>query len=235
MRNSPSVQTCVIQFLGAIKGGALFECNVCARLIFRGSVLKHVPLRYKHKDLIRNIVTVRGGSTTDWICQMCDSALKKNSISYLCVTNNLSLENIPQELERLISMELQLISQILPFIEVIALHTGAQHKISGQVVLVPADLSKISTSLPRNTANAQIITLALKRWLSDKHPYHQQIIRPSYVNEAIAYLKSHSPLYTQVQLNSNWEQHSAEQSAELWTAVNSQNINNTEASMEENI
>lgn len=82
--------------------------------------------------------------------------------------------------------------------KVIALHTGAQHKLSGQVVLVPTDLSKVTTSLPRNMASAQIVTLALKRRLSDKHPYHQQLIRPSYVNEALSYLKTHSPLYSQV-------------------------------------
>ncbi|KAH3869596.1 hypothetical protein DPMN_032765 [Dreissena polymorpha] len=103
------------------------------------------------------------------------------------------------------------------------LHTGAQHKISGQVVLVTADLSKVTASLPRNTACAQIINLALKRRLSDKYPYHKQIIRPQYVNEAVSYLKSHSPLYSQVQVNSHWEQDSAANTSQLWSAVNAHN------------
>lgn len=87
--------------------------------------------------------------------------------------------------------------------KVITLHTGAQCKLSGQVVLVPTDLSKVTTCLPRNMASAQIITAALKRRLSDKYPYHQQLIRPSYVNDAVNYLKAHSPQYSHVQVNPN--------------------------------
>ena len=152
---------------------------------------------------------LKKGTTTDWICQVCDGALKTKYVPSLCLVYNLSLESISQELTRLTSLELQLISQILPFMKVISLHTGAQHKISGQVVLVPADLSKVTYSLPRNTACAQIITLALKRRLSDMFPYHKQIIRPQYVNKTVSYLKSHSPLYSSVQVNSQWEQDSA--------------------------
>lgn len=77
-------------------------------------------------------------------------------------------------------------------------------------------------------ASAQIITLALKRRLSDKHPYHQQLIRPSYVNEVLSYLKTHSPLYSQVQVKPNWQQDIAENNSKLWSAVNSQNTGNTE-------
>ena len=103
--------------------------------------------------------------------------------------------------------------------KVVALHTGAQYKISGQVVLVPTDLSKITSSLPRDTENAQIITLALKRRLSDKHIYHQQLVRLNYVNAAVQYLKLYSPHYSKVKLNTEWKARSAEQTSGLWNAV----------------
>lgn len=147
------------------------------------------------------------------------------------LVNSHSLEHIPNELKRLTSLDIQIISQVLPFMKVFALHTGAQHKLSGQVVLVPADLSKVTTKLPRNTASAQIITLALKRRLSDKHPYNQQPIRPSYVNEAVSYFKAHSPLYSQVQVNPNWQKDSADSNSHLWSAVNSTNTGNSEGNI----
>ena len=226
-RNVTSIETCIINFKQAIKDGALYECVSCVRLIFRRSVVKYVSFKYKNKELIRSFESVATEHGSNWICQTCDSALKRNNIPPLCSLNQLSLENIPKDLDCLTSLELQLVSQILPFMKVLSLHTGAQHKLSGQVVLVPTDLSKVSTSLPRNTASAQIITLALKRRLSDKHAYHKQIIRPSHVNAAVGYLKSNSPLYSEVQVNSNWEQESAEQSSQLWSAVNPQNTANS--------
>ncbi|XP_060599942.1 uncharacterized protein LOC132753479 [Ruditapes philippinarum] len=184
-RNSTSVETAIIHFKRAIKDGALYESFSCARLMFRRSVLKYAPSKYRkiEQELIRNIIEARRGTTTDWICQTCDAALKRSSIPALCLVNNLSLESIPHVLEHLTFLEQQIKSQILPFMKVITLHTGAQHKLSGQVVLVPSDLSKVTTSLPRNIASAQIITLALKRRLFDKHPYHQQLASYVKLNE----------------------------------------------------
>ncbi|WAR15763.1 hypothetical protein MAR_005868 [Mya arenaria] len=199
-RMTTSVQSALINFKRAIKAGAVYECNSCARLMFRRSVITYVNSKYRNKELIENIDSFRKGEATNWICQTCESSLKRGSMPSLCLLNNLSLESVPDELKCITSLELQLVSQMLPFMKVIALHTGAQHKLSGQVVLVPADLSKVATSLPRNTASAQIVTLALELRVSDKHPYHQQIIRPAYVN-------------------SNWEEDSTENSSELWSAA----------------
>ena len=214
-----TVEACILSFKCAIKDGALYECISCSRLMFRCSVIKVNERRYKNKELVQNVFQTNSDSSTTWICHPCDAALKKQSVPPLSLYNKLALEKIPEELACLTSLELQLISQILPFMKVVALHTGAQYKISGQVVLVPTDLSKITTSLPRDTENAQIITLALKRRLSDKHPYHQQLIRPQYVNAAVQYLKLYSPHYSKVKLNTEWEARSAEQTSDLWNAV----------------
>lgn len=94
-----------------------------------------------------------------------------------------------------------------------------QMKWSGCVSIT--DISKVATNLLRNTASAQIITLALKRRLSDNHPYHQQLIRSSYVNEP------HSPLYSQVQGNPNWQQDSYRENQREWILKSWKKINPT--------
>ena len=43
-----------------------------------------------------------------------------------------------------------LISQIIPFMSIVAKMKGAQHGLKGQCVLVPTDLKKINTILPRS-------------------------------------------------------------------------------------
>ncbi|KAK6181801.1 hypothetical protein SNE40_009585 [Patella caerulea] len=101
----------------------------------------------------------------------------------------------------------------------VSLYKGAQHGLKGQVVLVPSDLTKVTTNLPRATSNSQIITLALKRRLSNKHAVHKQCIRPQYVNNAIKYLKTHSPLYSDVTIKESWESDSARSNGYFWTSV----------------
>ncbi len=47
-------------------------------------------------------------------------------------------------------IEVMLISQIIPFMFIVAKTKGAQHGLKGQCVLVPADLKKVQTILPRS-------------------------------------------------------------------------------------
>jgi len=72
------------------------------------------------------------------------------------------------------------------------------------VVLVPADLTKVESMLPRSVANSQIITLSLKRRLTDASSVDKQVIKPPLVNAALHYLKLHNSLYSEVTENENW-------------------------------
>ena len=72
------------------------------------------------------------------------------------------------ELNRLRPIEVMLISQIIPFMLIAAKTKGAQHGLKGQCVLVPTDLEKIQTILPRSCDEEYLISLALKRRLTDK-------------------------------------------------------------------
>ena len=73
--------------------------------------------------------------------------------------NNMELYPKFSELDRLCPIELMLISQIIPFMFIIAKTKGAQLK--GQCVLVPTDLKKIQTILPRSCDEEYLISLAL--------------------------------------------------------------------------
>ena len=115
---------------------------------------------------------------------------------------------------------------------IVARHKGAQHGLKGQVVLVPTDLKKIQSVLPRSTNNGHIISLALKRRLTDKSSFSKQHIRPAAVNQALQKLKEINHFYKDVVISDNWEDVSNETDPELWnrlTDVDNHDSNNSES------
>ena len=64
--------------------------------------------------------------------------------------NNMELCPKFSELNKLCPLQLMLVSKITPFVFLVAKTKGAQHGLKGQCVLVPTDLEKIQTILPRS-------------------------------------------------------------------------------------
>ena len=93
---------------------------------------------------------------------------------------------------------------------------GAQHGLKGQCVMIPADLSKIQKVLPRTFSNDCLISLALKRCLSEKSSVNKQYIRPAMLNNALSKLVEVNPFYSNVVKVSNWKEVSQEFDPELW-------------------
>ena len=56
-----------------------------------------------------------------------------------------------------------LISQIIPFMFIVAKTEGAQHGLKGQCVLEPTDLKKVQNALRRWCVEEYLISLVLKR------------------------------------------------------------------------
>ena len=69
----------------------------------------------------------------------------KNKMPMQAQVNNLELCPKLSELDRLCSIGLMLISQIIQFMLIVAKTKDAQYRLKGQCVLVPTDLEKIQT------------------------------------------------------------------------------------------
>ena len=119
--------------------------------------------------------------------------------------NNIELSPKFNEFESLYPVELMLISQIIPSMFIVAKAKGAQHGLKGQCVLAPTDLKKVQTILPRSCNEEYLISLALKRRLSDKSAVNKQQIRPAFVNRALAKLIEINPFYNNVVVDNDWE------------------------------
>ena len=66
-------------------------------------------------------------------------------------------------------------------------------------------LKKVQTILPRSCDEEYLISLALKRRLSDKIAVNKQQIRPAFVNRALAKLIEINPFYNNVVVDNDWE------------------------------
>ena len=148
----------------------------------------------------------------------------------LAQVNNLELCPTFNELDRLCCpVELMLISQIISFMFIVAKTKGTQHGLKGQCVLVPTDLEKIQTILPRSCDEEYLISLALERWLADKSVVNKQQIRPALVNTALQKLAQINPFYSNITIHNEWEDLSEQSDPVLWkllTDKNAQESNN---------
>ena len=154
----------------------------------------------------------------NWICKSCH-----NSMPMQAQLNNLELCPTFNELDRFCPVELIIISQIIPFMFIVAKTKGAQHGLKGQCVLVPTDLEKIQTILPRSCNEEYLVFLALKRQLADKSVVNKQQILPTLVNTAIQKLAQINPFYSNITIHNEWEDLSEQSDPVLWKLLTDKN------------
>ena len=214
-------------YVTAIQKGPEFICNICHKCDWRNNVQHFDPSNYD-QEILEKCDTGK----SNWICRTCDKSMRKDKMPIQAHNNGLGHCPDIQELEDLCPLEITLISQIIPFMFIVAKTKGAQNGLKGQCVLVPADLTKVQTQLPRNCNDELVISLALKRRLTDKSAYHKQHIRPALVNRALAKLKEINPFYRDVVIDSTWENVSEQNDPVLWNLLTNENITENSESEE---
>ena len=142
--------------------------------------------------------------------------MMKNKMPKQAQVNNTELCPEFSELSGLCPIQLMLISQIIPFMFTVAKTKGAQHGFKGQCVLVPTDLKKVQTILLRTCYDEYLISLALKRWLTNKSTVNKQQIWPALVSKEVEKLTKINPLYGNIAIGNDWENLTEQSDPELW-------------------
>ena len=114
------------------------------------------------------------------------------------------------------------------FMSIVARHSGAQVGLKGQVVLVPTDLTKIQKVLPRSCNDDHLISVGLKRRLTDNSSYIKQHISPAKINAALKWLRQNNSLYADVEYDEEWEKAMQESDPELWSMLTDEVDENAE-------
>ncbi|KAJ8358092.1 hypothetical protein AAFF_G00035120 [Aldrovandia affinis] len=137
----------------------------------------------------------------EWICYTCDSHLIKGGMPSIAVANSLQLALIPPELEELNVLERQLIAKILPFAKIVALPKGRQRAVHGAVVCVPSEVETTVNSLPRPSAEAQLLQVKLKRKIKYKGYQYFYTVNMKNVLAGLRKLKEAHPQYSDVAID----------------------------------
>ena len=78
--------------------------------------------------------------------------------------------------------------------------------------------------LPRSCNEEYLISLALKRRLTDKSAVNKQHIHPAAVNRALKKLTEINPFYKDVTVDSEWKDLSEQSDPELWRLLTDKKV-----------
>ena len=198
-------------FKTAIQEGPTYICDICWKFEFRRNVIKLKEPKYQ-ADIYNECTTGK----SDWICKSCHNSMSKNKMPMQAQVNNLELCPTFSELDRLCPIELMLISQIIPFMFIVAKMKVAQDGLKGQCVLVPTDLDKTQAILPRSCDEEYLISLALKRRLTDKSVVNKQQVCLVLVNTAPQKSAQINPFYSNITIHNEWEDLSEQSDPVIW-------------------
>ena len=188
---------------------------------------KHLVLHEKYR--MHSI----DGST--YICHTCHGALKLGRIPAQSKANMMTLDEIPDELKDLNTLELNIICKRILFMKLVKLPRGKQKGIRGAAVNVPADLGPACNLLPRLPADAHIVSLKLKRKLEYKQAYLHDTICPEKVITALHHLKNNNPLYGDIEINEDWIRGWQDADSDLYSGVFVDEVDNCEDTTVDNI
>ena len=154
---TPALRLIEQDFKGAIQEDPTYICDICWKFEFRRNVTKLKEPKYE-ADIYNDCTT----GNSDWISKSCHNSMAKNKMPMQPQVNKLETCPTFSELDGLRPMDLMLICQVIPFMFTIAKTKGVQRGLKGQIVLVPTDLEKIQTILPRSCDEEYLIPLVLK-------------------------------------------------------------------------
>ena len=213
------------KFIAGTQEQPTYSCVSCHRLMYRTTLIPYKGSSYVNIDqsitasVFHESFMISSHDGNYWICKTCHRHVCKNNVPPQAKANMLRLDLIPPELQDLHALELRLLAKRIPFMRIISLPKGKQKAIHGPAVNIPASLDPVCTLLPRLPESAHIIALKLKRKLDYKHAYLHNYIRPQKITQALQYLKTHNPLYDDVNINDQWIKQWEEEDPDLWQAI----------------
>ena len=112
-----SLDNVIALFLSKIRCGPDYVCTVCHRMLYKSSVIPFNEDKYG-EIMVRNVINKMCKQTSidgrQWICSSCHNAMCRGNIPVHCKTNGLNLDEIPNELNELNTLELRLVSLRIP-------------------------------------------------------------------------------------------------------------------------
>ena len=182
------------QFRTLIQEGPNYVCVCCQRGHYKSSVVVYNPLKcvVTVESYTKLIQTIDG---KHYICKTCQSKLKKGKTPCQAVWNRLELDDLPDDLAKLHTLEKAIICKRILFRKVLMMPKGQMPKIKGAICNIPIDVAQINKVLPAGSDSNGLISVKLKRKLCYNGHVYFEPVRPEAVKSALQYLKLNNNLY----------------------------------------
>ena len=205
----------IANFKRDIQGGLNYVCESCQRLFFKRSV-KILTLE-QSKDLMARCsrtfleeimpkVDFAVKNPLILLCHNCHFKIKSGKVPNINITNDLWLDEVPEEL-KVTDLEQQLFSKNILFMKIKPMPKHQNVKIVDRVINVPLhdiDITKTITSLPRTLDSSYMVNVEFKRKLDMKDPHMEAYIRASAPLNAVKKLiELGNPFYIDVKVDEN--------------------------------
>jgi hypothetical protein len=198
------------KFRDSVAEGSVYVCSCCRQLWFKRSVVVVQPLRRAAfpSACLSGALSKDG---KEYLCKTCHARLLKGKVLSLTPQNVPNFPTLPDELKDLTDLENHLIAPRIPFMQVWALPRGKQLQLSGAVVNVPIDLSRIQSILPHRLESKETVALKLKRRFRYAGAFKFENVRPAKILDALRCLCHNSLLWqnTGVTVDPDWLAHIA--------------------------
>ena len=191
----------------------IFDCITCEQTLFRKDV---IPIKEKYQQ--RELHQRKRKKSTEmrtnlhsniYICRSCKKALKNDVDAKFTVEKKFKRNKPIRIVKELNELEERLIALRLSFLQIREL--GQRFKkpqlgLTGGVINVPTDVSRIQHALPRDINETSTIAIAIKKSLRFKNAYAIGRIRPHRVIKALRRL-CRTTLYKleNIKITERWE------------------------------
>lgn len=157
--------------------------------------------------------------------------MKRNTLPVQAVANSLQLDDIPEQLNGLSTLECTLISKRIPFMKILALPCCKQKAIRECVVNVPVNPEETYSILPHLPSSTACIKVKLKWKIEYRGHVMVQHIRPWKIMGALQHLKKveRNPHFEDIVINEHWQKDCWADDEQLWEALTAEDTSTTEA------
>ena len=196
LRDSTSLSSLIHRFHSIVARGPVYICTSCDQLLYKHSVQLAANIRSMSLSITDSVLlNKRSSDGIEYICNTCNSYLRKNKLPPCAIANNLQFPPIPTHLPVLNMAEWRMLSPRLAFMQIREAVVGKQLRIHGNLICVPADVCTTVNTLPRTSSNFETVAVQLKRRSQYQHAFLTSNIRPACVREVGTYLVENGELF----------------------------------------
>jgi len=191
----------------------IFNCSLCERTFFKRDICFVKQEIQAKQNKIRKLSTsfenVKSRVENCYICKHCKKAIEHETIAKYAVPEQIRRNNATRTLTQLTELEERLVALRLPFLQIKEIghrHKKLQLGLTGGVINVPTNISRIQSALPRTIKDTDTVAVVLKKSLRFKSAYAFGRVRVHKVMEALKQLCKRM-LYKleTATINDNWK------------------------------